>query len=99
MRILAIATHGEAGPSTRFRVLQWAPYLRQAGFSLSLKAFFSAEMTVAFYQPGRVMAKAAGIVGGTVRRWATLARLSERADILWIHREIFIAPVSRFGCL
>ncbi|MBI3011119.1 MAG: glycosyltransferase family 4 protein [Candidatus Omnitrophica bacterium] len=93
MRILALATHGEAGPSTRFRVLQWAPYLRQMGCFLSLKAFFSAEMTVAFYQPGRVMAKAAEIAAGTARRWATLASLSKQADALLIHRELF--PLGR----
>jgi len=88
-RILAIATHGEAGPSTRFRVLQWEPLLRQWGFSLSLRAFFSAEMTVAFYQPGRLIAKALEIVTGSARRLATLASLSKEADIVLVHREIF----------
>jgi glycosyltransferase involved in cell wall biosynthesis len=89
MRILAIATHGEAGPSTRFRVLQWEPSLRQWGFSLSLRAFFSAEMTVAFYQPGRPVAKAFDILTGSARRLATLASLAKEADILLVHREIF----------
>lgn len=96
MRILAIATHGEAGPSTRFRVLQWAPWLRQWGFSLSLRAFFSAEMTVAFYQRGRVMAKALEVVAGTARRLATLVHLSSAADILLIHREVF--PLGQRPC-
>jgi len=88
-RILAIATHGEAGPSTRFRVLQWEPFLRQWGCSLSLRAFFSAEMTVAFYQPGRPVAKALEILGGSARRLAALASLSREADIVLVHREIF----------
>ena len=88
-RILAIATHGEAGPSTRFRVLQWEPYLRQWGCSLSLRAFFSAKMTVAFYQPGRPVAKALEIITGSARRLATLASLSKEADIVLVHREIF----------
>ena len=43
MRILALATHGEAGPSTRLRVLQWRPSLEDAGFSLSVHPFFSAH--------------------------------------------------------
>ena len=93
MRILALATHGEAGPSTRFRVLQWTPYLEEAGFSLSVHAFFSAKMTVAFYQAGRPLAKLAAAASGALRRWATLARLADQADILLIHREVF--PLGR----
>ena len=89
MRIVAIATHGEAGPSTRFRVLQWEPWLRQWGFSLSLRAFFSAEMTIALYQPGRPVAKALEILAGSARRLATLASLSKEADIVLVHREVF----------
>ena len=89
IRILAIATHGEAGPSTRFRVLQWEPYLRSWGCSLSVRAFFSAEMTVAFYQPGRLLTKARDIVTGSVRRLATIASLAREADVVLVHREIF----------
>ena len=93
MRILALATHGEAGPSTRFRVLQWQPFLEEAGFTLSVHAFFSARMTVAFYQPGRMGAKLAAAASGAARRWAALASLAGRADVLLIHREIF--PLGR----
>ncbi len=93
MRILALSTHGEAGPSTRFRVLQWKPYLEDAGCSLSLHAFFSAKMTVAFYQPGRMAAKLAAAVSGAARRWTVLARLPSLADVLLIHRELF--PLGR----
>ena len=93
MRILALATHGEAGPSTRFRVLQWAPYLEGAGFSLSVHPFFSARMTVAFYQAGRTLAKLAAAASGALRRWAVLARLPSMAEALLIHREIF--PLGR----
>lgn len=93
MRILALSTHGEAGPSTRFRVLQWKPYLEDAGCSLSVHAFFSAKMTVAFYQPGRMAAKLAAAASGALRRGALLASLAGRADILLIHREVF--PLGR----
>jgi len=93
MRILALATHGEAGPSTRFRVLQWAPALEEAGFSLAVHPLFSAEMTVAFYQPGRMAAKLAAAAFGAARRCAVLARLPSLADVLLIHRELF--PLGR----
>ena len=89
MRMLALATHGETAPSTRFRVLQWASHLEEAGFSLSVEAFFSAGMTAALYQAGRTTAKVAATASGAVRRWATLARLSHRTDIVFIHRELF----------
>ena len=93
MRLLALATHGIAGPSTRFRVLQWKPYLEDAGVALTLHAIFSAKMTAALYQSGWTMAKLAASASGAARRWATLARLPELADVLLIHREIF--PLGR----
>ena len=92
-RILALATNPETGASTRFRVLQWASELRQAGFALSLEAFFSEPGAVTIYQPGRWLSKAAHLVSGTCRRFISLAGVAQRAEILFIHREIF--PLGR----
>ncbi len=92
-RILALATHGEAAPSTRYRVLQWIPALQDAGFSLSVEPFFSASMTAALYHPGRTAEKVAATAAGALRRWTTLARLRGRADMLFLHREVF--PLGR----
>ncbi len=89
MRILAIATNSETGASTRFRVVQWGPYLARAGFSLSLDTFFSSAGAEVLYQPGRRLSKLAYVLSGTVRRWVNLARAPRMADLLFIHREAF----------
>lgn len=93
MRILAVATNPETAASTRFRVLQWAPVLAQAGFSLTLDAFFSQRGAAVLYGPGRRGAKAAHLLAGTARRVASLLRAARTADMLFIHREAF--PLGR----
>ena len=92
-RLLALATNPETGASTRFRVLQWAPRLEQAGFLLSLDAFYPPEASTVLYQPGRRMSKAAYLLSGSIRRAMSLARAARTADALLIHREAF--PLGR----
>lgn len=93
MRILAIATNPETGASTRFRVVQWGPYLARAGLSLSSDTFFSSAGAEVLYQPGRRLSKLAYVLSGAMRRWVTLAHASRIADLLFIHREVF--PLGR----
>ena len=88
-RLLAIATNPEVGASTRFRILQWRPYLEQAGFSLWLDAFFSGAGAEVLYRRGQYVAKLGFCAAGAVRRLTGLARASRRADVLFIHRETF----------
>jgi glycosyltransferase involved in cell wall biosynthesis len=89
LRILAIATNPETGASTRFRVLQWEPYLRAAGFSLTLDAFYSPDAASVLYRPGRYLSKLYYVLAGSLRRAVSLARAARNADILFIHREAF----------
>ena len=92
-RILAVATNPETGASTRFRILQWAPSLERAGFSLTLDAFFSCQGAQTLYQSGHVLSKLGYCLEGTMRRRASLQHAAEVADLLFIHREVF--PLGR----
>jgi hypothetical protein len=87
VRVLALATNPGQAPSTRFRVLQWEPYLRRAGFDLTLDAFYSEPATADLYRPGRYATKLAHFAGGLARRARVLARAAREADLLLIHRE------------
>ena len=87
IRVLALATNPAQAPSTRFRVLQWEPALRRAGFELTLDAFYSAQATADLYRPGRYATKLAHFVGGLVQRGRVLQRAAGAADLLLIHRE------------
>ena len=93
MRLLAVATNPETGASTRFRVLQWRPYLERAGFSLTVDTFFTAAGAGVLYQPGHYLAKLSCFVHGILRRAVSLARAPRNADLLFIHREAF--PLGR----
>lgn len=93
LRILALATNPQTGASTRFRVLQWAPVLEAAGFTLSLDAFFSTAGAEALYQPQRLLSKVGYVTAGTARRWVALKQAPRSADVLFIHREAF--PLGR----
>ena len=89
VRLLALVTNPPEGASTRFRVLQWKPYLERAGFTLQVQAFYSAVASRIVYQPGRYPAKLAHFVAGAVRRSRAFASAARSADILLIHREAF----------
>lgn len=93
VRVLAIGTNPETGASTRFRVIQWAPYLERAGFTLSLDAFYSPAAADVLYRRGRHVAKLAHFIAGTVRRFGSLVRAPREADLLLVHREAF--PLGR----
>ncbi|MGE3191387.1 MAG: methyltransferase domain-containing protein, partial [Vicinamibacterales bacterium] len=92
-RILAVATNPETGASTRFRILQWRSLLDRHGFSVRLDAFFSREATGVLYKPGHSIAKSAHFITGAARRYLTVSRAEEAADILLVHREMF--PLGR----
>ncbi len=92
-RILALATNPAEGASTRFRVLQWRPYLEQAGFFLMVDTFFTSAGAAVLYQPGRSLSKLAYFLSGAMRRMINLARAFRTADLLFIHREAF--PLGR----
>ena len=89
IRILALATNPSDGASTRFRLVQWAPLLGRAGFSLAVDAFYPETATPVIYGRGRPLAKLAHIARGAVRRARVVRRAARTADILLIHREAF----------
>jgi glycosyltransferase involved in cell wall biosynthesis len=96
VRILAIATNPETAASTRFRVLQWRPYLEQEGFSISLDSFFTPAAAEVIYQPGRRICKVGYFLAGAARRFLNLTRASRIADMIFIHREAFPLGLKLF---
>ncbi|MBC6697805.1 glycosyltransferase family 4 protein [Hymenobacter puniceus] len=87
MRILFIVPYppGRA-PSQRFRFEQYLPLLSQAGHTYRLAPFISEATWSILYKPGHALAKAAGIVGGFLRRTGLLFSVPAY-DYVFIHRE------------
>lgn len=87
MKILFIVPYpvGKA-PSQRFRFEQYFDLLRSKGHQFDIKPFLSNRIWEILYLPGRFHWKALGILGGLIRRFALLFRLSSY-DYIFIHRE------------
>lgn len=89
MKILALATNSREGASTRYRILQWVPALRQAGIHLDLHAFFPPDSSEILYRPGKRLWKLRVFLRGMIERYAHLRQAAKRYDALLIHREMF----------
>ncbi len=59
MKVLALVPYplGQA-PGQRYRIEQWAPYLREAGVDVHFEPFADEGLAKALYAPGRYVTKA-----------------------------------------
>jgi glycosyltransferase involved in cell wall biosynthesis len=84
--VLALSPIPEEGAGCRFRVAQYIPYLREAGFDVTVSSFYTPEFFRLVYQPGRHTHKAASFLRFAARRAAELLRLG-RYDLVLLYRE------------
>jgi glycosyltransferase involved in cell wall biosynthesis len=86
LRVACLVPHPRESPSSRIRVAQYAPLLRQWGIELELLSFFDEGEYARLYRagPGRRIADTAG---GFHRRLRQLRRARD-ADAVLIHREV-----------
>ena len=73
-------------PGQRYRIEQWAPYLRDQGIEVTFQAFATPQLNRMLYQRGRWPAKAAGMAAGLARRFAQ-ALEARRYDAVFLQRE------------
>jgi glycosyltransferase involved in cell wall biosynthesis len=73
-------------PGQRYRIEQWAPYLRDLGIEVTFQPFAGPGLARALYEPGRWGAKAAGMTGGLLRRFAE-ALQARKYDAVLLQRE------------
>lgn len=87
MKILFVVPYpvGRAA-SQRFRFEQYFSLLEDRGIEYEIKPFLSEEIWKILYLPGKFPRKALAILGGIVRRFLLLFKLSQY-DYLFIHRE------------
>ena len=86
MKVLFLTKYPHAGASSRYRVLQYLPYLDAAGIDYRVQPFMSPTMYALVNQPGRRLHKTLLAAGALVRRVAQLWRCG-RYDLIFLQRE------------
>jgi glycosyltransferase involved in cell wall biosynthesis len=73
-------------PAQRYRIEQWAPYLRDLGIEVTFQPFAAEALNRALYQRGRWAAKAGGMASGLFRRFSE-ALQAKAYDAVFLQRE------------
>ena len=88
MRVLFLTPHPWEGASSRYRVLQYLPYLEARGIRCTASPLLSPAFYRIAYRPGRWGRKLAYFAASTGRRARDAIR-SGRYDVVFIHLEAF----------
>ena len=86
IKVLALSPIPEEGAGCRFRVSQYIPSLRDAGFDVTVSPFYSREYFDFVYRPGNYVRKTTGFAALTLRRISELFRLRDY-DLVFLYRE------------
>lgn len=86
IKVLAISPIPEEGAGCRFRIAQFVPYLREAGFDVTISPFYSTEFFRMVYVPGHTFRKVVMFLGLLWRRFFELAKIRQY-DLVFLYRE------------
>lgn len=88
MKILFWVPYPTEGPSNRFRIEQYLPYLKEKGIGYSLCPFWESEVYKILYENGHYLKKTRYLIKGSINRIRDLIGLSGH-DLVFIHREAY----------
>jgi glycosyltransferase involved in cell wall biosynthesis len=88
MRVLFIVPYPTEGPSNRFRVEQYLPYLKERRIIYSVRPFYSSSIYRILYKKGNYLKKAFSILFFIFRRIYDVFS-SKNYDVIFIHREAY----------
>ncbi len=86
IRVLALSPIPEEGAGCRFRIAQYIPYLREAGFDVTISAFYTPDFFRLVYKPGNYLRKAWSFLRLAARRFSELKAL-DSYDLVFLYRE------------
>ncbi|MCS6816594.1 MAG: glycosyltransferase [Blastocatellia bacterium] len=86
LRVLALASYPIEAAATRYRVVQYGPWLAARGIEVELQTFLSHDVFAILYERGHWGKKIAGLLAALLRSSRALIRAA-RADVVWIQRE------------
>ncbi len=88
MKILFIEPYPTEGPSSRYRVEQYVPYLSQRGIECAVRPFVSSAFYKIIYKQGRYFRKILFFLESCARRFIDIF-IGLRSDMIFIHLEAF----------
>ncbi len=88
MRILFLTPHPTEGPSSRYRIEQYIPYLENKGIKCRVRPFVSSACYKIIYKEGFYFKKGFYFIIGTLKRFFDLF-IAIRSDIIFIHLEAY----------
>ena len=86
INVLALSPIPEAGAGCRFRMMQYLPALRAAGFDVTLSAFYTPAFFNVVYRHGHYLEKAARFTARVARRLQEVFNVGD-VDLVWLYRE------------
>ena len=88
MKILFLVPYPTEGPSNRFRVDQYLPYLTNEGYEYHVSPFWDKKAYQILYNNGAYFKKLFYFLAGTFRRVVDILSIS-KYDVVFIHREAY----------
>ncbi|MDO8603576.1 MAG: glycosyltransferase family 4 protein [Candidatus Omnitrophota bacterium] len=88
MRVLFLVPYPTEGPSNRYRVEQYLPYLTAANIDFTLRPFMSSKFYSIFYKKGKWLLKTIYFFQSSFNRFLDIFR-ALRHDVVFIHIEAF----------
>jgi len=86
IRVLCCPRLGRRGASSRYRIMQYLPYLRQHGFESEVLPILDDQYLQTRYTGGRRSARR--VVPKYVQRWLRL-RQWKKYDLIWVEKDAF----------
>ncbi|HYB96942.1 MAG TPA: glycosyltransferase family 4 protein [Vicinamibacterales bacterium] len=86
VKVLALSPIPEEGAGCRFRISQYVPHLREQGFDVDIKPFYTTSFFRTVYNRGRFVRKGIAFAGLVARRARLLGEL-DKYQLVFLYRE------------
>lgn len=88
MKILFLTPYPKEGPSSRYRVEQFIPYLQKKGCCCRVRPFISSSCYKVIYKKGYLCRKLSYLFLGSIKRFIDFF-LALKSDVIFIHLEAY----------
>ena len=92
-KVLFLTPHPIEGASSRYRIIQFFPYLEERGIHCTLNSFFSSKAYTYLYKHRFLIRKFISFLVGAVKRLYYILRAGN-FDAVYIHLEFFPIPLK-----